>query len=330
VISLPQGSTPVDFAYAIHTEVGHRTIGARVNNRLVPLESQLANGDVVEIFTSKAEDAGPSRDWLGFVASPRARNKIRHHFTRERREESIESGKEALARQMRKAGLPMQRLLTLEHLTAVAGFFKLADVSSLYAAVGENTVGAQAVVNRLISVAGGVDAAADETSEDRVVTGRRSRSSGPTSGESGIRVVGATDLWVKLAKCCTPVPGDPIMGFVTRGAGVSVHRNDCVNAASLRAEPERLIDVEWAPTAKSSFLVAIQVEALDRNRLLSDITRTLSDQHVNILSATLSTTKDRICKAKFTFETADPAHLDHVLKAVRQVPAVFDVYRVSQ
>ena len=330
VISLPQGSTPVDFAYAIHTEVGSRTIGARVNNRLVPLESVLANGDVVEIFTSKAENAGPSRDWLAFVASPRARNKIRHHFTRERREESIESGKEALARQMRKAGLPMQRLLTLEHLTAVAGFFKLPDVSALYAAVGENTVGAQAVVNRLISVEGGEEAAADETNEDQVVTGRRRRTTASTSGESGIRVVGASDLWVKLAKCCTPVPGDPIMGFVTRGAGVSVHRTDCVNAESLRAEPERLIDVEWAPTAKSSFLVAIQVEALDRNRLLSDITRTLSDQHVNILSAALSTTKDRICKAKFTFETADPTHLDHVLQAVRSVPAVFDVYRINQ
>ncbi len=330
VISLPQGATPVDFAYAIHTEVGNRTIGARVNNRLVPLESVLVNGDVVEIFTSKAENAGPSRDWLAFVASPRARNKIRHHFTRERREESIESGKEALARQLRKAGLPMQRLLTLEHLTAVAGFFKLADVSALYAAVGENAVGAQAVVNRLISVEGGQEAAADETSEDRVVTGRRGGTGGSTSSESGIRVVGASDLWVKLAKCCTPVPGDPILGFVTRGAGVSVHRTDCVNAASLRAEPERLIDVEWAPTAKSSFLVAVQVEALDRNRLLSDITRTLSDQHVNILSAALSTTKDRICKARFTFETADPTHLDHVLSAVRGVPAVFDVYRINQ
>ncbi len=329
MISLPQGATPVDFAYAIHTEVGNKTIGARVNGRLVPLESLLVNGDVVEIFTSKAENAGPSRDWLTFVKSPRARNKIRHHFTRERREESIENGKEALARQMRKGGLPLQRLLTLEHLTAVAGFFKLPDVSSLYAAVGEGTVGAQAVVNRLISVEGGDEAAADETSEDRVITGRSRRRSG-SSSESGIHVVGASDLWVKLAKCCTPVPGDQIMGFVTRGAGVSVHRVDCVNAASLRAEPERLIDVEWAPTAKSSYLVAIQIEALDRNRLLSDITRSLSDQHVNILSASLSTSKDRICKAKFTFETADPTHLDHVLRGVRQVPSVFDVYRINQ
>ncbi len=330
VMALPQGSTPVDFAYAIHTEVGHKTIGARVNGRLVPLESVLANGDVVEVFTSKAENAGPSRDWLNFVRSPRARNKIRHYFTRERREESIESGKEALARQIRKAGHPLQRLLTLEHLTAVAGFFKLPDVSSLYAAVGENTVGAQAVVNRLITVEGGDDLVADEINEDRVVTGRPRRAGSSGGAESGIRVVGASDLWVKLAKCCTPVPGDQIMGFVTRGSGVSVHRTDCVNSDNLRAEPERLIGVEWAPTARSSFLVAIQVEALDRNRLLSDITRTLSDQHVNILSAALTTSKDRVCKAKFTFETADPTHLDHVLRAVRGISAVFDVYRVHQ
>jgi GTP diphosphokinase / guanosine-3',5'-bis(diphosphate) 3'-diphosphatase len=329
VISLPQDSTPIDFAYAIHTEVGHKTIGARVNGRLVPLESALANGDVVEIFTSKAENAGPSRDWLTFVRSPRARNKIRHYFTRGRREESIETGKEMLARQLRKGGLPLQRLLTLEHLTAVAGFFKLSDVSALYAAVGEGTVGPQAVVNRLIIVEGGDEIVADETSEDRVVTGRRRRSSSG-AGDCGIRVIGASDLLVKLAKCCTPVPGDDILGFVTRGAGVSVHRVDCSNSENLRSEPERLIPVEWAPNAKSSFLVAIQIEALDRNRLLSDITRALSDQHVNILSAALNTSKDRICRAKFTFETADPTHLDHVLRAVRGVPAVYEAYRIHQ
>jgi GTP pyrophosphokinase len=328
VISLPQGSTPIDFAYAIHTEVGNKTIGARVNGRLVSLESVLANGDVVEIFTSKAENAGPSRDWLGFVRSPRARNKIRHFFTRERREESIEAGKELLARQLRKGGLPLQRLLTLEHLTAVAGFFKLADVSALYAAVGEGTVGAQSVVNRLIAVEGGDETVAEEISEDRVVTGRRRRSSGAI--DCGIRVTGASDLLVKLAKCCTPVPGDDILGFVTRGSGISVHRLDCSNTASLQTEPERLTPVAWAPNARSSFLVAIQIEALDRNRLLSDITRALSDQHVNILSAALNTSKDRICRAKFTFETADPTHLDHVLRAVRSVPAVYEAYRIQQ
>ncbi len=329
VISLPQDSTPIDFAYAIHTEVGHKTIGARVNGRLVPLESSLANGDVVEIFTSKAENAGPTRDWLTFVRSPRARNKIRHYFTRERREESVETGKEMLARQLRKGGLPLQRLLTLEHLTAVAGFFKVTDVSALYAAVGEGTVGPQAVVNRLIIVEGGDETVADEINEDRVITGRRRRSSGGAS-DCGIRVIGASDLLVKLAKCCTPVPGDDILGFVTRGSGISVHRVDCSNVENLRSEPERLIPVEWAPNAKSSFLVAIQIEALDRNRLLSDITRALSDQHVNILSAALNTSKDRICRARFTFETADPTHLDHVLRAVRGVPAVYEAYRIQQ
>ena len=328
VVTLPQESTPIDFAYAIHTEIGHKTIGARVNGRLVPLESQLSNGDVVEILTSRSENSGPSRDWLDLVRSPRARNKIRHYFTRERREESIETGRDMLARQMRKAGLPLQRLLTLEHLTAVAGFFRLADVSSLYAAVGEGHVGPQAVVNRLISVEGGDDAAADEISEDRVIH-ERQRPSGPTP-DSGIHVPGASDLLVKLAKCCTPVPGDDILGFVTKGTGVSVHRTDCTNASNLRTEPERLVGVEWSPTANSAFLVAIQVEALDRNRLLSDITRALSDQHVNILSAALNTSKDRICKARFTFETADPTHLDHVLGAVRGVPSVFDVYRIQQ
>ena len=248
VHALPQGATPIDFAYAIHTEVGNRTVGARVNGRLVPLESELPNGDVVEIFTTKAENAGPNRDWLEFVKSPRARNKIRHHFTKGRREESIEAGKEAIARQMRKAGLPLQRLLTLEHLTAVANYVKLPDVSALYAAVGEGTVGPQAVINRLISVEGGEDATADEINEDRVVTGRRRRKS--SASDSGIEVAGDTDLLVKLAKCCTPVPGDPILGFVTRGAGVSVHRDDCVNAAHLQTEhAERIIDVYWAPTA---------------------------------------------------------------------------------
>jgi len=329
VVSLPQGSTPVDFAYAIHTEVGNRAIGAKVNGRLVPLESVPVNGDVVEIFTSKALDAGPSRDWLSFVKSPRARNKIKHHFSRERREESIENGKDILARQMRKAGLPLQRLLTLQHLTAVAGYFKQSDVSALYAAVGEKRVGAQEVVNRLITVEGGEDMAADETSEDRVATGPQRRIGSASRTESGILVKGASDLLVKLAKCCTPVPGDEILGFVTKSSGVSVHRTNCANADSLRAESERLVTVSWAPTAKSSFLVAVQVEALDRNRLLSDITRALSDQHVNILSAALNTSKDRICKAKFTFETADPKHLDHVLRAVRSVDAVYDVYRIN-
>jgi GTP pyrophosphokinase len=329
VVALPTGSTAVDFAYAIHTEVGHRTIGARVNGRLVPLESTLDNGDVVEVFTSKAPTAGPSRDWLGFVKSPRARNKIRQWFTKERREEAIEQGKDQIARLMRKEGAGLKRVLTHDTLATVATEMRLADVSALYAAVGEGNIGAQTVVRRVLDLHGGEEGAAEDLAEAVQITetGRSRRQAG---GDAGVIVKGISDVWVKLAKCCTPVPGDQILGFVTRGAGVSIHRSDCTNAASLTSQPERLVEVEWAPTAQSLFLVNIQVEALDRARLLSDITKVLSDMHVNILSASLSTTRDRIAKSRFTFEMADPKHLGHVLKAVRSVDGVFDAYRVTQ
>ncbi|WP_372727511.1 bifunctional (p)ppGpp synthetase/guanosine-3',5'-bis(diphosphate) 3'-pyrophosphohydrolase [Nocardioides sp.] len=330
VIALPTGATPVDFAYAVHTEVGHHTIGARVNGRLVPLESTLDNGDVVEVFTSKAATAAPSRDWLTFVKSPRARSKIRQWFTKERREEAIEHGKDAIARLMRKEGLPLKRLLSHESLMLAAMHFKLADVSALYAAVGEGNLSAQAVVRRVIDLHGGNDGAAEDLSEGVTITGRRGRSKAPTGGDAGVIVKGAPDVWVKLAKCCTPVPPDAILGFVTKGGGVSVHRQDCTNASSLESQPERLLEVEWAPTGTSTFLVNIQVEALDRARLLSDITMVLSDAHVNILSASLSTTRDRVAKSRFTFEMAEAKHLDNVLRAVRSVPGVFDAYRVTQ
>lgn len=331
VIALPAAATPVDFAYAVHTEVGHHTIGARVNGRLVPLESALDNGDVVEVFTSKAPNAGPSQDWLTFVKSTRARSKIRAWFTKERREEAIERGKDQLARLMRKEGLPLKRLMSAESLTVAAVHFKLADITALYAAVGEGNLSAQAVVRRVIEVHGGEEGAREDASEGVTITSpRRSRRPVPSSTDAGVIVRGAADVWVKLAKCCTPVPPDPILGFVTKGGGVSVHRKDCTNADNLLGQPERLVDVEWAPTSQSTFLVNIQVEALDRARLLSDITMVLSDAHVNILSATLSTTRDRVAKSRFTFEMADAMHLDTVLRAVRTVPGVFDAYRVTQ
>ncbi len=330
VIALPTGATPVDFAYAVHTEVGHHTIGARVNGRLVPLESQLENSDVVEVFTSKAPNAAPSRDWLTFVKSPRARSKIRQWYTKERREEAIEQGKEQIAKLMRKEGLPLKRLLTHESLTLAAIHFKIADVTALYASVGEGNLSAQAVVRRVIDLHGGDDGAAEDLSEGVTITGRRSRSKVSAGGDAGVIVKGAADVWVKLAKCCTPVPPDEILGFVTKGGGVSVHRTDCTNATSLQSQPERLLEVEWAPTGQSTFLVNIQVEALDRARLLSDITMVLSDAHVNILSANLSTTRDRVAKSRFTFEMAESKHLDNVLRAVRSVPGVFDAYRITQ
>ncbi len=326
VIALPAGATPVDFAYAVHTEVGHRTIGARVNGRLVPLESTLDNGDLVEVFTSKAPGAGPSRDWLGFVKSPRARNKIRGWFSKERRDEAIEQGKDAIARAMRKQNLPIQRILTGDSLVTLAHEMRYSDISSLYAAIGEGHVTAQNIVQKLVQALGGEDAASEDIAES---TPLRTRTKRRSSADPGVVVKGVEDVWVKLARCCTPVPGDPIIGFVTRGSGVSVHRADCVNVDSLSQQPERMLDVEWAPTQSSVFLVAIQVEALDRSRLLSDVTRVLSDQHVNILSAAVQTSRDRVATSRFTFEMGDPKHLGHVLKAVRGVEGVYDVYRVT-
>jgi GTP pyrophosphokinase len=293
----------------------------------VPLESRLEHGDVVEVFTSKSPNAGPSRDWLTFVQSPRARSKIRHWFTKERREEAIEHGKDQIARLMRKEGVSLKRVMTHESLTQVAHDLRLADVSALYAAVGEGNLGARAVVRKVIETYGGTEGAAEDLAETVTITRPRRAPKPPT--DSGVIVMGASDVLVKLAKCCTPVPGDDILGFVTRGSGVSVHRRDCTNAASLLGQPERLVEVEWAPTAQSTFLVQIMVEALDRARLLSDITLVLSDQHVNILSASLTTTRDRVAKSKFSFEMGDPKHLGAILKAVRGIDGVFDVYRVT-
>src|SRR6476659_6114115 len=325
VVALPAGSTPVDFAYAVHTEVGHHCIGGRVNGRLVPLESTLENGDVVEVLTSKADGAGPSRDWLTFVKSPRARNKIKQWFSKERREEAIETGKDAIARAMRKEGLPLQRLLTVDSLAGLAGELRYQDIDGLYAAVGEGHVSAQHVVGRLVASLGGEEGASEDLAEATTPT----RSMRRRTGDPGVVVVGTADVWVKLARCCTPVPGDPIMGFITRGNGVSVHRTDCTNAESLLQQPDRMIKVEWAPSSASVFLVQLQVEALDRNRLLSDVTRVLSDQHVNILSASVQTSRDRVAISRFTFEMGDPGHLDHVMKAVRKIDGVFDVYRIT-
>lgn len=327
VIALPQGATPVDFAYAIHTEVGHRCIGARVNGRLVPLESALDNGDLVEVFTSKSPDAGPSRDWLNFVKSARARNKIKHWFTKERRDTAIEAGKESIARAMRKQNMPLQRMMSGEALLALARDMRFSDVSALYAAVGEGQMSAQNVVQKLVEALGGVESAEEDMAEVALPTRRKGRTR--PAGDPGVVVAGDPDVWVRLSRCCTPVPGDDIVGFVTRGHGVSVHREDCGNVADLRAQPDRLIDVKWSPSEDSVFLVAIQVEALDRPRLLSDVTRVLSDQHVNILSASVTTTRDRVAVSRFTFEMGDPKHLGHVLKAVRSVDGVYDVYRVT-
>jgi GTP pyrophosphokinase len=325
LVGLPAGSTPIDFAYAVHTEVGHHCIGARVSGRLVPLESTLDNGDLVEVLTSRADTAGPSRDWLHFVKSARARHKIKQWFTRERREEMVEDGKEALAKAMRKKGVPLQRLASVESLTGVAEELHLIDIDGLYAAIGEGHVSAQHVVSRLLAAMGGEEGGVEDLAETTVTTPGRPRRS--RSGDPGVVVKGMSDVYVKLARCCTPVPGDEILGFVTRGNGVSIHRRNCTNAESLLRQSEKIIDVEWAPTASSVFLVQLHVEALDRSRLLSDVTRVLSDSGVNILSASVTTSRNRVAALKFTFEMGDPGHLDHVIRTVRKVDGVLDVQR---
>lgn len=328
VIALPSGSTPVDFAYAVHTEVGNKCIGAKVNGKLVSLEQPLVNGDTVEVLTNKSPTAGPSRDWLAFAKSQRARSKIKAWYTKERREEAIEAGKASLARQMRKAGLPIQKILAGDALIELAHDLRFADIEALYCAVGDGHVSSASIVEKLVAAIG-VEEPFEDVLDSAIVTKvpitqieRRS--------SSGIHVEGADDLLVKLARCCTPVPGDEITGFITRGSGVSVHRSDCVNLHDLvENQNDRIVAVRWNSDAKSLFLVNIQIEALDRSRLLSDVTKALSDQHVNILNASVHTAKDRTAYSRFTFEMADAKHLDAVLAAVRSVDGVYDVYRVT-
>ena len=323
VVALPGGSTPVDFAFSVHTDVGLRCAGAKVNGRLVPLESKLSNGDVVEIVTNKSDSAGPSRDWLNFVKSPRARSKIKAWFSKERREEAIDAGRESIARQMRKAGLPLQKIFAGHALLELAHDLHYSEIEGLYSAVGDGHVSAASVIEKLIVSMGAEDSHPEPSVEniptDNQVAKRTS---------SAIKVEGVDDVLVKLARCCTPVPGDSIMGFITKGSGISVHRDDCRNASDLvEHQGERVVGVSWLAGAASVFLVNIQIEALDRARLLADVTRTLSEQHVNILSAAVSTSKDRVAISKFTFEMADAKHLDSVLAAVRNVEGVYDVYR---
>jgi GTP pyrophosphokinase len=323
VVALPGGSTPVDFAFSVHTDVGLRCAGAKVNGRLVPLESKLSNGDVVEIVTNKSDSAGPSRDWLNFVKSPRARSKIKAWFSKERREEAIDAGRESIARQMRKAGLPLQKIFAGHSLLELAHELHYADIDSLYSSVGDGHISAASVIEKLVHTLGMEDSHPEPSIEVIPTSNSAAKRS-----SSAIKVEGVDDVLVKLARCCTPVPGDEIMGFITKGSGISVHRADCINGADLVVhQPERVVKVSWLAGAASIFLVNIQVEALDRARLLADVTRTLSEQQVNILSAAVSTSKDRVAISKFTFEMADAKHLDSVLSAVRNIEGVYDVYR---
>ena len=327
IVSLPAHATPVDFAYAVHTEVGHRTMGARVNGRLVPLDTTLDNGDTVEILTSKSDTAGPSRDWLSFVKSPKARNKIRQWFSKERRTEAIEEGRDELTRAMRKRNLPIGTLLTTQALVGVADELNFPNPDAVFAAIGDGQISTQNVIAHLVKDAGSDEV--DEEVEQEALPLRAVENAKKKTSSLGVSVKGVNDVWVKLARCCMPVPGDRIVGFITRNQGVSVHRADCQNMIDLqRRQPERVVDVAWTST-KGLFMVRIQVEALDRQHLLSDVTRVLADHGVNILSGSQATGSDRVAISQFSFEMADPQHLNRLLAAVRKIDGVFDVYRVT-
>ena len=326
VIALPNSATPIDFAYAVHTEVGNHCVGARVNGKLVSLDSTLSSGDNIEIFTTKSETAGPSHDWLNFAVSTRAKSKIKAWFTKERREEHLEQGKDEIAKLLRKQNLPLHRLMANQALVGVAHELRIKGIDELYSAVGEGKISAQSVVAKLLQLHGGEEGASEDLSE--AIAPTRVRRSGNITNSPSVNVKGIDDVYTRLSRCCTPVPGDEIFGYVTRGEGISVHRIDCTNATDLKNEPERIVETTWPESSSGIYLVNIQIEALDRNGLLSDVTRTLSEHHVNILSASVSTSRDRIALSRFAFEMADPKHLGSVLAAVKNIAGVYDVYRV--
>lgn len=327
VVSLPAKATPIDFAYSIHTEVGHRCIGAKVNGRLVPLDSALKSGDTVEIFTSKVQAAAPSRDWLSIVVTPRARSKIRQWFSRERREDSIETGRDEVIKALRKDGLPVQKIQSSDILTKIASSLGFSDLEALYASVGEGRISAKSMVTRVMR-----ELNPDAADVQLPTTANPTKRSARKRKSPGIYVEGLDDVLVKFSRCCTPVPGDEIIGFITRGRGVSVHRTSCSNAAALSASSaDRLIEVEWdRDTSNSVFVAQIEIRALDRSRLLADVARVLSEYHLNILASSSQAGVDRISRMRFEFELADPNHLDSVLSALRHLDSVYDAYRVIE
>lgn len=327
VMSLSAGSTPVDFAYAIHTDIGNSTIGARVNNKLVPLNTKLENGDQVEIIRSKSPNASPSRDWLEFVQSGKARSRIRHWYSKERKEEMIELGRELLNKAVKKSHGPLHDKMTPQLLEQTAEAMKFNEVKNLYSALGEGDISTQNVIEKMTAFV------VPEPVEDLAEKARELAISSPgtrslQTGGSDIIVEGGVEgLLIKLARCCAPMPPDEITGYVTRGSGISVHRTDCDNIRHMKDEPGRLLKVKWADTVHSTFLVEIIVESLDRPQLLFDVTRVLTEHHVDIRKMDLQTTKEQVAIVALSFEMSDAKYLETILNAIRRVDGVFDVYR---
>ena len=331
VKNLSAGSTPLDFAYAVHTDVGHRCVGAKVNGKIVPLHYQLRSGDIVEILTSKQE-RGPSRDWLALVRTSRARNKIRAFLKRERREDAEHRGREELQTALRKGGLPPQRIAgspLLADVTREMGFRKADD---FYIALGQGKISAKTVVNKVMQRLKAGEAVAGDETEARlagVLEGRDERQRRTQEASNyGIKVEGVDDVVVRLAKCCRPVPGDEIVGYVSLGRGITIHREDCRNVEALMKAPERFTDVSWAGDNATSYRVELQVDAWDRTRLLEDLSRTFAEAGVNILEANCST-KHPMVRNRFVVEVGDSQQLKQCVNRLRSLDAVFDAYRVT-
>ena len=323
VIALIEGATPIDFAYAVHTEVGHRCVGAKVNGRLVPLDTVLRSAVVVEIVTSKNDNAGPSRDWLNIAASSRAKSKIRQWFQRERRDDAIEGGREELTKALRREGLPIATSLSSSALDAVIAALGLEDRDALFMSIDANQISALAVVQRLDRELRGGDAEQMPTTVTKAP--RSNRTSRRTAG---VYVEGLDDVMIHLARCCSPVPGDNIMGFITQGRGVSVHRDDCSNAVALAQRlGERIIDVEWDGSAGGQYRAVLEIMAFDRSRLLLDVSKVVAEYHLNIISSSTTTSGARIVRMVFDVELADPEHLSSLLAALKRVDGVFDAFR---
>ena len=323
VIALVEGATPIDFAYAVHTEVGHHCVGAKVNGRLMPLDTALHSADVVEIVTSKSASAGPSRDWLGIAMSSRAKSKIRQWFQRERRDDAIEGGREELTKALRREGLPIATSLSSSALDAVIKSLNLDDLEALFMAIDSGQISALATVQRLDRELHGGDA---EQLPSTVT--KMPRTSRTTRRTAGVYVEGLDDVMIHLARCCSPVPGDPIMGFITQGRGVSVHRDDCSNAVALAHRlGERIIDVEWDGSLGGQYRAVLEVLAFDRSRLLLDVSKVVAEYHLNIISSSSTTSGSRIVRMIFDVELADPTHLLSLIAALKSVDGVFDAFR---
>ncbi len=323
VIALIEGATPIDFAYAVHTEVGHRCVGAKVNGRLVPLDTVLRSADVVEIVTSKNDNAGPSRDWLNIAKSSRAKSKIRQWFQRERRDDAIEGGREELTKALRREGLPIATSLTSGALDAVIRSLGLEDRDALFMSIDSAQISALAVVQRLDRELRGGDAEQMPTTVTKAPRTSRTARRG-----AGVYVEGLDDVMIHLARCCSPVPGDNIMGFITQGRGVSVHRDDCSNAVALAQRlGERIIDVEWDGSAGGQYRAVLEIMAFDRSRLLLDVSKVVAEYHLNIISSSSTTSGSRIVRMVFDVELADPGHLSSLLAALKGVDGVFDAFR---